>query len=204
MSEHARAPAVGNGGGRPHRDAGMTGGGWIELPVGAYKVVAADAKQSHCQLEVDVAYNRLRSYSLDEKSDVAPLRVLSFDIECAGRKGASADGRDSGADCRARRQLPRPQARPRHHDCVLRDAPRYSACLSLGPVLISHAGESTPFIRNLFTLGGCSNIIGAEVFSYRTEAEMLSAWRAFMIQCVPLFCCATLTDRLLAGPIPTC
>jgi DNA polymerase delta subunit 1 len=49
--------------------------------------VEGAAKQSHCQIEVDVAYNRIHAYSLDEKSDVAPLRVLSFDIECAGRKG---------------------------------------------------------------------------------------------------------------------
>ena len=26
-------------------------------------------------------------YSIDEKSDLAPFRILSFDIECAGRKG---------------------------------------------------------------------------------------------------------------------
>ena len=43
---------------------------------------------SRCQIEVDVAWNDVVSHAPDgEWSDVAPLRILSFDIECAGRKG---------------------------------------------------------------------------------------------------------------------
>ena len=41
-----------------------------------------------CQIEVDVAWNDVVSHAPDgEWADVAPLRILSFDIECAGRKG---------------------------------------------------------------------------------------------------------------------
>jgi hypothetical protein len=43
---------------------------------------------SHCQIEVDVSYAKLHCFGLEEKSDIAPLRVLSFDIECAGRKAS--------------------------------------------------------------------------------------------------------------------
>lgn len=32
---------------------------------------------------------------------------------------------------------------------------------------------------------GCSNIVGAEVYSFTSEAELLSAWRAFVIQSDP-------------------
>ena len=43
---------------------------------------------SRCQIEVDIAWTDLISHSTEgEYGKVAPLRVLSFDIECAGRKG---------------------------------------------------------------------------------------------------------------------
>ena len=42
-----------------------------------------------CQIEVDVAWTRVKSHSPEGQwADVAPLRILGFDIECAGRKGA--------------------------------------------------------------------------------------------------------------------
>lgn len=44
---------------------------------------------SWCQYEVDVAWNDLISHPAEgDWQRIAPLRVLSFDIECAGRKGA--------------------------------------------------------------------------------------------------------------------
>ncbi len=40
------------------------------------------------QVEVDVAWDRLVSHAPEgDWSKVAPFRILSFDIECAGRKG---------------------------------------------------------------------------------------------------------------------
>jgi DNA polymerase delta subunit 1 len=43
---------------------------------------------SRCQIEVDVAWNNFISHEPEgEWSDIAPFRILSFDIECAGRKG---------------------------------------------------------------------------------------------------------------------
>lgn len=44
---------------------------------------------SLCQYEVDVGWTDLISHPTEgEWQRIAPLRVLSFDIECAGRKGA--------------------------------------------------------------------------------------------------------------------
>lgn len=44
---------------------------------------------SLCQYEVDVGWTDLISHPAEgEWQRIAPLRVLSFDIECAGRKGA--------------------------------------------------------------------------------------------------------------------
>ncbi len=70
-------------------DSNIVGCNWIELPAGAYRVREHAQRKSRCQLEVDVAWNKLISHPAEgEWQDIAPLRVLSFDIECAGRKGA--------------------------------------------------------------------------------------------------------------------
>ena len=47
------------------------------------------------------------------------------------------------------------------------------------------AGESKPFIRNVFTLNSCSHIVGSQVLSYKTELELLEAWRDFVEQVDP-------------------
>lgn len=77
---------------------------WIEVPAGKYKIFSESARRSQCQIEITmryvivcfshVNYQWLRRYDafishapVDDWSHVAPLRVLSFDIECAGRKG---------------------------------------------------------------------------------------------------------------------
>ena len=46
------------------------------------------AKTSHCQLELDVWFADVVSHKPEgEFEGIAPLRILSFDIECAGRPG---------------------------------------------------------------------------------------------------------------------
>ncbi|KAI0236792.1 DNA-directed DNA polymerase delta, partial [Massospora cicadina] len=71
-------------------DTRVVGGNWIELPAGYYRT--SKGKVSHCQYEVDVSYDNLISHPPEgEWSAMGPLRVLSFDIECAGRKGIFPD-----------------------------------------------------------------------------------------------------------------
>lgn len=79
---------------------------WLELPKGTYSLRTGRDKISNCQLEVDCECvlpslprprtrltNARRHHTLishapeGDWSRVAPLRILSFDIECAGRKG---------------------------------------------------------------------------------------------------------------------
>ncbi|KAM7292378.1 DNA polymerase delta catalytic subunit isoform X2 [Ixodes scapularis] len=68
-------------------DASVVGCSWIELPKGTYRV-RESTKVSRVQLEVDVAWDSLVAHAPEGKwARVAPLRILSFDIECAGRKG---------------------------------------------------------------------------------------------------------------------
>ncbi|KAG2226707.1 hypothetical protein INT45_001054 [Circinella minor] len=67
-------------------DRKVTGSNWIELPAGTYSFV--EAPVSNAQIEVKTYYDKFISHQPEgEWSDMAPLRILSFDIECAGRKG---------------------------------------------------------------------------------------------------------------------
>ncbi|PIA36036.1 hypothetical protein AQUCO_03400141v1 [Aquilegia coerulea] len=65
-------------------DSNIVGGNWIEVPVEKYK--KATKPMSYCQLEFDCLYTELISHVPEgEFSKMAPFRILSFDIECAGR-----------------------------------------------------------------------------------------------------------------------
>nr|CAB3265000.1 DNA polymerase delta catalytic subunit [Phallusia mammillata] len=69
-------------------DTGVVGCNWIELNPGKYKVRQDKDKTSTSQIEVDLVWNEFMSHSPDgDWQKIAPLRIMSFDIECAGRKG---------------------------------------------------------------------------------------------------------------------
>ena len=73
-------------------DTGITGMSWVEVSPSKYRLIAAHEQQSNCQIEASVHYQDLKAHSNDgEWAKMAPLRVLSFDIECAGRKGIFPD-----------------------------------------------------------------------------------------------------------------
>ncbi|XP_022843292.1 DNA polymerase delta catalytic subunit [Olea europaea var. sylvestris] len=67
-------------------DRNIVGGNWIEVPVGKHKKTARNL--SYSQLEFDCLFSDLISHAPEGGfSKMAPFRILSFDIECAGRKG---------------------------------------------------------------------------------------------------------------------
>ncbi|KAK7204813.1 DNA polymerase family B-domain-containing protein [Myxozyma melibiosi] len=69
-------------------DTKLSGMSWVTLPGGEYQMTAEKQKVSSCQLELQIPYDRMIAHpSEGEWLKMAPLRVLSFDIECAGRKG---------------------------------------------------------------------------------------------------------------------
>ncbi|KAK9765948.1 DNA-directed DNA polymerase delta [Basidiobolus ranarum] len=71
-------------------DCQVTGMNWIELPPKAYRLISN--LSSNCQLELEIKYDKLISHEpIEDWSHIAPLRILSFDIECAGRKGVFPD-----------------------------------------------------------------------------------------------------------------
>ncbi|XP_032939927.1 DNA polymerase delta catalytic subunit [Catharus ustulatus] len=68
-------------------DSGLVGCCWVELPPGSFRW-RAPPKATLCQLEADVTWGSLRGHPPEGAwLGLPPLRVLSFDIECAGRKG---------------------------------------------------------------------------------------------------------------------
>ena len=79
-------------------DSEVVGCNWIQIPAGKYSLRdkensnAKDPKRppimTRCQIELDISWQDFVSYLPEgEWSKVAPFRILSFDIECAGRKG---------------------------------------------------------------------------------------------------------------------
>ncbi|GMH37529.1 hypothetical protein BSKO_05402 [Bryopsis sp. KO-2023] len=73
-------------------DCGVMGATWVELPKGKYRVVPDMQKKSTCQIEVTLDYWHLISHPAEGKySALAPIRILSMDIECCGRKGQFPD-----------------------------------------------------------------------------------------------------------------
>ena len=69
-------------------DCGVRGMAWVEAPAGLYKLIPEHARQSNCQIEAEINYHDLVAHKPEgDWAKMAPLRILSFDIECAGRKG---------------------------------------------------------------------------------------------------------------------
>ncbi|KAK2593430.1 DNA-directed DNA polymerase delta [Conoideocrella luteorostrata] len=69
-------------------DCKIQGMSWVEAPPTTYKLIPDNIRQSNCQIEAEVPYLDLIAHKPEgEWAKMAPLRILSFDIECAGRKG---------------------------------------------------------------------------------------------------------------------
>lgn len=59
---------------------------WVKVPSGSYMLISELQKQSHCQLEISVKFDDLEVYGFEgDPHKIAPLRILSLDIECSIR-----------------------------------------------------------------------------------------------------------------------
>jgi DNA polymerase delta subunit 1 len=73
-------------------DRGLVGGAWCQLLASKYVLRARGSKKSSCQYEAAAAAaDAIAHDATGPYASIAPLRVLSFDIECAGRKGHFPD-----------------------------------------------------------------------------------------------------------------
>ncbi|KAF0331594.1 DNA polymerase delta catalytic subunit [Colletotrichum sp. SAR11_59] len=69
-------------------DCKIHGMSWVEAPAKSYQLLPQSQRQSNCQIEAEISHLDLIAHKPEgEWSKMAPLRILSFDIECAGRKG---------------------------------------------------------------------------------------------------------------------
>ena len=130
-------------------DQDIAGMSWIELPENTYKIRNLHEKTSTSQLEVDINYDKIVPKPPEgEWSAIAPLRILSFDIECASSEGFPLAERDP--------------------------------VITIGNICKLQT-SSEPFVKNVFTLDTCSNIVGVEVRSHKTEKELLKDWQDFIL-----------------------
>lgn len=128
-------------------DCNVVGCNWIQLPANTYhirhkvetlqKPFAAKAERdlrppsTRCQLEVDISWEQIVSHAPEgEWSKVAPFRILSFDIECAGRKGIFPE-----ADKDPVIQIANMVIRQGDHDPFIRNVFTLNTC---APVVGSH------------------------------------------------------------------
>ncbi|KIH62069.1 b, exonuclease domain protein, DNA polymerase family [Ancylostoma duodenale] len=75
--------------------SGIVGCGWVEIPAGKGVIHHSKAQSSRCQLEVEVKLGDLIVHDPEgEWAAVAPIRTLSFDIECMGRRGIFPDANE--------------------------------------------------------------------------------------------------------------
>ncbi|XP_033928295.1 DNA polymerase delta catalytic subunit [Melopsittacus undulatus] len=72
-------------------DSGLVGCSWVEVPSGQFHLRGPPPgvpPVSRCQLEADAAWGGLRCHPPEGQwMGLPPLRILSVDIECEGRKG---------------------------------------------------------------------------------------------------------------------
>lgn len=69
-------------------DTGMYGSNWVTIKSGSYRYISEENRNSSCQIEVQCDYHVIANHEAEkEYSMIAPFRILSFDIECKGRKG---------------------------------------------------------------------------------------------------------------------
>ena len=72
-------------------DTGVRGFGWIHLPRDKRTILYHKFMTSRCECEIICNYQDIAPI---EKDDIAPIRVLSFDIECAKSQGLPNAERD--------------------------------------------------------------------------------------------------------------
>jgi DNA polymerase delta subunit 1 len=148
-------------------DNSIVGGNWLEMPGGTYSVRPRERRASRCQIEVDIFYTEIKSHeSVGKWSKLAPLRIMSFDIECCGRIG----------------HFPDPK-----HDAVIQIAVNLSVQgrKEGGTDEDEFASFAVEDRKRVFVLGSCEPIEGVEVVCFEEERLMLEAFARLVRACDP-------------------
>lgn len=137
-------------------DMDIGGFTWIEMKKD-FEVRTPQKQESSCQIEIDVNYHSLIAHSTSEEewSDIAPIRILSFDIECKARRGHFPDAEIST-------------------DYVIEIAN-----------IVTEYGKKEPIIKNVFNYGSSNPISAAKIYNFPNEVELMKAWKKFLVMVDP-------------------
>ena len=119
--------------------------GWIQMKKNTFSINRT--KETRCQYEFVCDWKSVLPY---DKTEIGPMTVASFDIECT-----SSDGSFPKAD-RAGDEI-----------------------IQIGTT-VNRYGEQNCYLKHMITLKKCNPIEGVIVESYDTEKEVLLAWRDLM------------------------
>ena len=116
--------------------------GWISVKKKKYKKLPS--REYNTDIAIETSWSNIKSVESDA---IAPLRILSFDIECT-----SGDG-----------SFPQPS-----RDC--------DKIIQIGSTF-SRNGEENCYYKHIVTLGSCDDIDDVDVESYDNEKDVLLSWQ---------------------------
>ena len=137
-------------------DNGIVGISWVTFPKGKYRVIEGKGCISNCQIELNISYRDVISHKPEgEYAKIAPIRILSFDIEAAAEGGRFPCAKKD------------PVIQISNH------------CVEFGK------NDNRPIVNNLFSFKKCSSIPGAIIYNFEREEDMLLNWKHFIVKLDP-------------------
>jgi DNA polymerase elongation subunit (family B) len=119
----------------------ISGCSWVE--VAKYTIVEGEMKESYCTVEIRADWREINPIV---KTQNAPLRIMSFDIECYSSDGGFPQARRAG-------------------DKIIQIGSTYT-----------YLGESTPYRQHIVCLNETSPIDNIIVESYDDERSLITGW----------------------------
>ena len=138
-------------------DANISGCCWIELPPHSWDWQKPNECDTTCQVQIYLLNWKL--LTTHKWPNLAPLRILSFDIECVGRPGI----------------FPKSDVDP-----VI----QIGNIITIHENDDNMDDNDNKDLNVIFTLKGCSPIQGAIVISFTNEENMLKSWVNFFVKVI--------------------
>jgi len=163
-------------------DQHIVGAGWVEVDAADYDVVPQRRQSSRCTLEVVARWDKVRGIDIKEKGEIAPLRILSFDIECMCGEGFPEATRQNDRVIQISNVCYVQGAEEETEgDDVEMKGNEDSSTSNGVKVSKSPSPEhgDVYFHQNVFTLNSCAPIAGCNVYSFETERDLLREWAKF-------------------------
>ena len=135
-------------------DYNISGMSWIKIKKNNYKHYPNN-KLSNCQIEIWTDINNLIKIPLEENNKIAPLRILSIDIECSSENS----------------KFPIPEKDP--------------IIVISNILFEFNEKEKKIVNQSIFSFYKCANISNVNIYSFDNEIDLLNQWRNFIIKLDP-------------------